>query len=376
MKKFLTIFFPTEQMHLYKDVGRIPYCLAKQSNWQCALAYLDDKGIIKDEYFEHSVELIPIRSSQNKLILWFNIFKFIGAYGKKFDVVNFYHGGVMIYLMAFFFKSLNSKCKIYVKLDLNEADFKQIITPPIRSLFGNIRKIIGDWLSDILIDVYSVETQSFFKRMKQVAKYKEKLLYISNGFFIADAINKDVNKENIILTVGRIGAYEKNNELLIDAIAGIDQKKIQNWKVYFVGPVVDRGFTEYVECICREKPYLKQCFIFTNKISNRVDLYKIYAKSRVFCLTSRWESFGLVIPEAMYHKNYIITTDFPAAHDLTADGSVGIILPSEDVKALQNVLTGVLDGEIDLDWHGIEARRLVEEQFDWNIIVERLAKEL
>ena len=41
--------------------------------------------------------------------------------------------------------------------------------------------------------------------------------YIPNGFY-DDGIREDThydNKENLIITVGRIGSFEKNNEVLL-----------------------------------------------------------------------------------------------------------------------------------------------------------------
>jgi len=364
--RFLT-FFNTEHTHLYKDVGMIPFYLARTLGWKCSICYFDNVSI-KDSYYEKFVCLLPVRFSKYKFIQYIYIIQFIYRNAKEYDIVNFYHGNLRVYLCALLFKIFNHNCKIYVKMDLNQTNLERICLISIKQSIKH--------LFEQVVDCFSVETKSFYEHLQKYQSYKNKLIYIPNGFFGNDqfSIHKII-KENIILTVGRIGSYEKNNELLIEAIVKIPPSKLVGWKFFFVGPVTNE-FLEYIDQICIENNYLKQHLIFTGNIVDKKTLYEIYSKAKVFCLTSRWESFGIVIPEAMYFHNYIITSDFPAAYDLTDNGYVGKIFESENVYALRLALEEVIDGQVDLEDKGKKARMLVEKFFNWEVIVRKLAERL
>ena len=52
-----------------------------------------------------------------------------------------------------------------------------------------------------------------------------------------------LQKENIIITVARIGSYQKNTELLMQSIAHLcdtnSEFVTRNWKCYCIGPIED-----------------------------------------------------------------------------------------------------------------------------------------
>ena len=79
-------------------------------------------------------------------------------------------------------------------------------------------------------------------------------------------------KENIILTVGRLGTEAKNTELLLETLKEIDLK---DWKVYLVGSI-DKRFVNYKENFFKENPSLIDKIIFTGEIKDRKELYKYY----------------------------------------------------------------------------------------------------
>lgn len=53
-KRILTMFWYDDagEVHLYKDVGGIPYALAKYCGWQATFAYNDVNGVIHNEDYE------------------------------------------------------------------------------------------------------------------------------------------------------------------------------------------------------------------------------------------------------------------------------------------------------------------------------------
>ena len=105
----------------------------------------------------------------------------------------------------------------------------------------------------------------------------------------------------------------------------------------------------------------------------------MYAKSSVFLLPSRCESWGLALTEAMAFGCFPIVTDccdaFYEILDI-ANSNFGKIIPTEDKNALINAIEEVLDNKVDYINNGIKAHEFVSENFDWNIVVENLDKYL
>lgn len=66
-------------------------------------------------------------------------------------------------------------------------------------------------------------------------------------------------------------------------------------------------------------------------------------------LTSRWESYALVLNEAKRFKNYIISTDVGAASDLIEGGKYGKIIPQDSDIDLINTLDGIINNRININ---------------------------
>lgn len=70
-------------------------------------------------------------------------------------------------------------------------------------------------------------------------------------------------------------------------------------------------------------------------VTDRKELYGLYVKSKIMCITSRLESFCIAVSEAMCFGAYPILTNFGSVvHDLVHEGRYGTVVPQEDVAAL------------------------------------------
>lgn len=136
---------------------------------------------------------------------------------------------------------------------------------------------------------------------------------------------------------------------------------------------------KYIDFINRNKDK-KDSVILVGSIENRKELYKIYSKSKCFILTSRYESFGIVLVEAARFGNYIITTDVGAAKDVTRNGVIGKIISSEDKLELKKEIKRVIEGQIDLKSKMKDGIEYCRRNFNWEDILrnskleERLLK--
>lgn len=374
-KRFLTLYWveinESNKGILFKDVGSIPLAMSKYLNYESHFAYLSTNENFKSNAYEKYVNLIEIKNNTSKLIKYFNIAKFVFKKIKYYDVLNIYpiSGGSYLFI-ALIARFINPDLKIFVKMDLGRETFNNLIESE-KIIFGKLKSYILRFLGN-KIDFYTVETSAYVNVLNELIKFNGKVKYLPNGFF-SDLVEmeEDINKEKIILTVGRLGTVEKNTEMLVQAIEGIEQEKLKNWKIYLVGSITNE-FTKWFNERLNAKPYLKNHFVTTGNISDKKELYILYAKSSVFVLPSRFEGFPLVLPEALYFSCYpIITNCFDGVFDIIKN-NFGKIIPNEDKNALRSAIEEVLDSKVNYINKGKDASNFVKEHFTWRMISDKL----
>jgi len=377
-KKFLTVFNDFEAVHLHKDVGAIPYHLATVCGWRSSLAFFEKREGMAEELagtaYAKAVSLVSLGRWSGRFLNAARIVKFIATHGMEYDVVHFYHDGVVTLLYALMFKFVRPGGVVYLKLDMSHLELQRILEMGTNTVPRTLRRL-KHILSRLAVDIYTAETTYTCSRLAGNHYFRGRLHLLPNGFTCnGDDDSQDglAGKENIILTVGRLGDPAKYTEVLVDAASALDPKIVDGWKVYFVGPVVNERFRSYAEEAIRRKPHLKDVFVFPGNVEDRGKLYEIYRRSKIFCMTSRWESFGFVYLEAMYFGNYVISSDLPAPRELTQDGAFGSLFPIGDVATLTGLLSDALSGKIDVTRGGMESQRIVRERYDWRIIVREL----
>jgi glycosyltransferase involved in cell wall biosynthesis len=254
--------------------------------------------------------------------------RYIAKNAKKIDVLNLYHWGRRTLLNGLLYKTLHPSGKLYVKLDM---DFRAIDilkrNPRARFVLKAIVRISN------LVTVESTAIQ------KQLFKLiSDKIAYLPNGFQqVTNNEDTVINKEKMILTVGRLGTQQKATEILLQSFAGIADD-IPEWKLVLVGGIEDE-FRAVIHNFYAEYPKLEHRVVFPGKIVNKEELFSYYKKASVFAMTSRWESFGLVLLEAMSSGCYLVCTDaIPPLEDLIVDENYGIIARTDDVENFADAL--------------------------------------
>ena len=308
--RFVTIFPEAENIHLIKDVGMIPYIMNKKYDFKSKIVCYKNGSYPykKNEFKDIDLEFIK-KITGNKLI---DQIIYLIKNSKKIDILNLIHLTQINLILINIYKLINKKGKVYLKMDAN-INIKNTVNPSLNTIKGIIKR-----KSIEKCELISVETKELHKYLLE--NWKINVEYVPNGFYDFESIddNKREIKENIILTVGRIGAYEKANEVLLEAFK-LANSKLEDWKLRVVGPI-EEEFKEYINNFLCENPTLKDKITFLGPIYDLEKLELEYKRAKVFCLTSRSEGFPLVFLEAIKNGCYIITSNILAAYDITNYG--------------------------------------------------------
>ncbi|MDH6358707.1 glycosyltransferase family 4 protein [Parabacteroides sp. PF5-9] len=366
-KRFVSLFPGSENMHLLKDVGMIPYVLYRDYGYDSTLVTFENGDYPSLEKEVKGLKLRFMGKNPGYKIgkASFKVVSFLWKNAKQIDILNLYHTTKETLLYGLIYKLRHPSGILYLKLDLNIDHFKQCLTPLKKCGYQFFFSRITDLISSEL-DVTEEYLQSVFTGLHK------KWLKIPNGIdeqYIQDlqiTRNNYTEKENLIITVGRIGSPEKNHQLLLEAIKNIPTN--EHWTFAFIGPVDDR-FLPVVQDFFKQYPHLKERVLFTGVIYNRQELYSWYNRAKVFCLTSLWESFGIVLIEALYWGNYIVSTPVSSVKEITHNESVGKVVNNE--KELQTVLEKIISGDIDLQ-HYQTAIAKQARKYIWKDILQNL----
>lgn len=385
-KKKLVLFYTLKELRnigLYKDVGLVPYYLSKYYELESDIIYSNEKKIEIMEKFRN-IKLKELNyynfGKTIKKIDKFKIFENISFYSylfkkaKRIDYLMFFHLGIDKFFLILFYKFLNKKGKIYLKLDMDKKAVN-FYNQNFKNIFRKIqKKFLKNFLKNI--DLISCETKECFDEIRENGlcnfDISDKLIRIQNGFdeeYLIENNTKVKNfeeKENIMITVGRIGTEQKNNEMLLKVINKMDLK---DWKIYIIGPYTEE-FKEYYDSFIKNNSDKKDKVILVGNIENKNLLYDYYNRAKVFLLTSRWEGFAIVYPEALRFGNYIITTDVGGAKDITNNGEIGGVTEIENEEQYKNEILKVINEEINLKEKYNQSLEWSEENFLWNNIVK------
>lgn len=329
--KLYLVFDNLQTVHLSKDVGEL---ISGSAGSTCFDALIVTSTVSQIANTYHSINIVNLKGvSLSRISIRFFVLSKI----KSGDYLLLYHGGLKNYIFAFIIKCIKPKVKIILKLDFNDLIVQRFIHASglIEKFKSVLRKRLGEF-----IDLYIIETQKSFDLLKKLSPFKSSIYLIPNGINAIKAYSWDVIKEDLIVVVGRIGASEKNHELLLKAFS--TAKNLQGYTLYFVGPV-EANFKRFYEDLCHVNPTLKDLVYFTGNIDKKEDLYQYYKRAKIVAFSSYYEGFSIAMIEAMYFGCYLISTDLAVAYDLTLNGTYGKIVPINCQLLTKMEKDGVMD---------------------------------
>lgn len=167
--------------------------------------------------------------------------------------------------------------------------------------------------------------------------------------------DQKIEKENIVLTVGRI-IPSKNHDKLIRSFLRLNQS---GWKLVIVGgDALKMTLLKDLKNLVYELG-AEDKVILTGDRSD-VDLF--YLRSKVFVLTSESEGFPNVIGEAMAAGLPVVSFDCIAGpSELITNGKDGFLIPVSDYIQLELKLEALMNNEDLRERIGSEARKRIKE---------------
>jgi glycosyltransferase involved in cell wall biosynthesis len=378
-KKFVTIFPICENVHLTKDLGQIPFFLHHVYSYNSSIvSYKNSKEYTNLNGEVKGLELDFIENTGRLSFLEKGVVKYIKHHAKEIDILNLYILSKFTFVYGILYKKLNPDGFLFLKLDGYNETFEEgkKIKHSTKYLKNKILKYLEKKFIEA-VDLITIENTLGEELVKR--KYPEiadKIMYLPvgvNDLFLSQKFEASFKsfdqKENIILTVGRIGEEIKNNEMMLRALTQINLK---DWTMVFVGAINPKFKLFYEEWI-KSYPQLKDKLIFTGEILDREKLYEWYNKAKIFCMTSWKESFCHSIGEALYFGNYIIGTEgIVSLPDLTNNGKYGIILKANDDKAMALKLQMLIDDPTYLSNLYPQIVNYAHHHFVWSKIVEKI----
>ncbi len=99
-----------------------------------------------------------------------------------------------------------------------------------------------------------------------------------------------------------------------------------------------------------------------------------FADKHVFILPSRWDGWGMVVPEALGAGLPVISTDqVTSAHEFIRPEENGFIIPSEDPEALADKMNWFIENRESIPLMGVAARKSLQD-YRADVGAERLVK--
>lgn len=163
----------------------------------------------------------------------------------------------------------------------------------------------------------------------------KKILVIPN-FITRSYYKKSAKERNSILFVGRLDIKQKGVDSLIHALHYV-QKEIPDVKLHVCG----NGYSQdYLKKLVRVYG-LEKNIIFHGHLDDE-ELTNMYSKCGIFVFPSLYESFGIVVTEAMSAGLPIVSYNLDCVSEILDGGKYGILVKKGEIKGLADKIIRLL----------------------------------
>ena len=175
---------------------------------------------------------------------------------------------------------------------------------------------------------------------------------------------KDVS---MILCVGRL-EYRKGLLDLIESMQ-IVEKRVPKARLVLIGkgPLLPQIIRRVNELNLQKQVKIKG-FV------SRDEVLADYLSASIFVLPSHYEGLATVLLEAMACGDAVVATDVRGNSDVVVSGKTGLLVPKKEPIALANAIICLLENPDIRERLAKNARRLVEEEFTWEKVADRVVE--
>ena len=171
-------------------------------------------------------------------------------------------------------------------------------------------------------------------------------------------------EDNIILFVGRL-VYRKGLHVLVKALQRI---KGRDFKLYVVGG----GYMEIPARMLAKAYGVEDKVEFLGVVPEDVKI-ELYRRAKIVVVPSILnESFGIVALEAMAAGRPVIASRVGGLEDIVVNGETGVLVEPGSEEQLAEAIELLLDDEPYRRRLGANARRVVEERYSWDVVLDRI----
>lgn len=342
-------------VQLVKECGTIPYLLYKNHSCVARMAGGRRNGGYPNQRYIEGVQMEFLQDGGERAKI-----EYLRNNSQDIDCLLLRGPYPAYYLLADIYKAYNPIGKICLSLDANSGwmDRLQWTDPRFVRFMDQC-------------DIICTSGRTMQTHLNE--KWPWAIEYIPNGFYDHSDHKlsyRSDKKENIILTVGRLGTQQKATNVLLEAFAQIAEK-IPDWRLHLAGSVA-RGFEGYLTQFWTEHPELKERIRFLGNIGDRETLYDEYERAKIFALPSVLEGgTPNVIAEALYAGDAIAITKIDEYRDATDQGRCGLAADIGDISGFADILLRLCQDE-DLEAMCHRSHAYAKENFDMERIVARL----
>lgn len=303
-RRFVTIFERYEQVHVNKDVGQVAKVVGECKGW------------VSEVWGESSYADVRLRKLKLAGVNLHAIIKLLSE-AKKTEVLSLYHIRYYNIIYALIYKKLNPNGVVYVKGDFDLAAVKK------NGIFYSRFKFIETFIENNIhsVDVVSTEQLSLLNKVRTLGC---DAIYLPNSpsmefSKIIDSNSRSESHSIVrkLLFVGRVGTYQKNVELLLDAINKLDVNTSFSLKI--VGPI-ESGFKDKLDSGEILTPTNVE---FTGVVSDVNEIAAYYYEADLLIMTSRYEGFPLCAVEAAYAECALLVNKNCGVDEIVEQGVNG-----------------------------------------------------
>lgn len=240
--------------------------------------------------------------------------------------------------------------------------------PKKQRLYSELERILAP-LCDRIICISNAEKTA---ALRNKVCGEEKITVIHNGIDIEQhsrRVDTQISRRRLQIpdeafVVGMVGriSRQKAPDVFVRMAEAV-QKKIPDACFLMVG---DGDMREEVEALIK-KTGMEDSFRMTGWVDNPQDYVALFD---VAVLLSRWEGFGLVLPEYMLERKPIVAAQVDAIPELIQDGVNGLLVATEDSAAAGNAVYELYRNEELRESLARQGFLTVHEKYDVKRVIE------